>query len=64
MMSDETDTTPRAIPRRIKGAKLVEGQWQDLEGQPLSTADLIRLREAEMKEKAERAKQREAAKNE
>ena len=45
-------------PEHIKGAKLVDGIWQDLEGNPLTNADLIRLREAQAKEeaKAERAK--------
>lgn len=49
-MSDDT-------PERIKGAKLVDGVWRDLEGNPLSNADLIRLREAEAKEKAEKKKE-------
>lgn len=45
-------------PEHIKGAKLVDGIWQDMEGRPLSNADLIKLREAQTKEeaKAERKK--------
>jgi hypothetical protein len=43
----------------IKGAKLVNGVWLDLEGNLLSNADLVRLREAQEKEKADRAKERE-----
>lgn len=45
-------------PERIKGAKLVDGVWQDLDGNPLSSADLIRMRETEAKEKAERERAR------
>lgn len=45
-------------PEQIKGARLVNGVWQDLEGKPLTNAELIRLREAQAKEqaKAERKK--------
>ena len=62
-MSDDTQT--KTIPNRIKGAKLGDdGVWRDLEGRVLSTADLIRLRDAEAQEKADRAKERERAKSE
>lgn len=45
-------------PERIKGARLVDGIWQDMEGRPLSNADLIRLREEEAKEKAKAAREK------
>jgi hypothetical protein len=45
-------------PEHIKGAKLVDGTWQDMEGRPLSNADLIKLREAQAKEKDERVKEK------
>lgn len=47
-------------PEHIKGAKLVDGTWQDLDGKPLTNADLIRLREAQAREKDERAKEKKA----
>lgn len=47
-------------PEHIKGAKLVDGTWRDLEGRPLTNADLVRLREAQAKEKDERAKEKRA----
>lgn len=43
---------------QIKGAKLVNGVWQDLDGKPLTNAELIKLREAQ--EKTERKQEKKA----
>jgi hypothetical protein len=33
-------------PKQIPGAKLVKGEWQDLDGKPLTNAQLLKLKEA------------------
>lgn len=65
-----TNDTPinQPQPESIEGAKLVDGVWQDHDGNPLSTADLNRLRaeqhakrEKERRERAARQKAKEGA---
>jgi hypothetical protein len=51
-------------PEQIKGARLVNGVWQDLDGNPLSNADLMRLRAEQESEREQRRKDREKAKKE
>jgi hypothetical protein len=45
-------------PEQIKGAKLVEGVWRDLDGNPLTNADLMRLRAEQESEREQRRKDR------
>jgi hypothetical protein len=60
-MSDEPNI-PEA--KRIKGARLVNGQWQDPSGNPLTNAQLIKLRAAQEREKAAAARERKKAQEE
>lgn len=47
--------------KQIPGAKLVKGEWQDLEGKPLTNVELIKLRRAaERAQKAEERAQKKA----
>jgi hypothetical protein len=43
-------------PRNIPGAKLVKGEWQDMDGKPLTNVELIKLRKAA--ERAQKADER------
>jgi hypothetical protein len=57
-MSDPIIPKVKVIP----GAKLVKGVWQDEDGNPLTNAQLIKLRTAA--ERAQKAEDRAAAKAE
>jgi hypothetical protein len=62
-MSDQPDDTITVPdPKRIRGAKIVDGQWvSTADGTPLTNADLQRLRKAEADDKAARARERKQA---
>jgi hypothetical protein len=57
-MSDEPQADQ---PEQIEGAKLVNGTWQDADGNPLSTADLNRLRAAQHAKHEKERRERERA---
>lgn len=48
-------------PESIEGAQLVDGVWQDRDGNALSTAGLQRLREAQEAKREKERRERERA---
>jgi hypothetical protein len=56
-----TDDPQAEQPETIEGAKLIDGVWQDLDGNPLSTADLQRLREQQAHKREQQRRDREKA---
>jgi hypothetical protein len=48
-------------PKQIPGAKLVKGEWQDMDGKPLTNVESLKLkRAAERAQKADERAQKKA----